>query len=130
MNKLKEKLNSKKNDGPLYGDLFAIKLQRLSNSSKLRTKHEIGNIIFKYMLQNEEDHQTNVEAAARDQFTSPSQAPSKPIQANSPVYHQPYQQPLHQQQAIPNIKTISKYQLFSNTRRNQYEPKPNFYRHA
>ena len=28
------------------------------------------------MLQNEEDHQANVEAAARDQFTSPPPTPS------------------------------------------------------
>ena len=31
------------------------------------------------MLQNEEDHQANVEAAARDQFTSPPPTPSTPI---------------------------------------------------
>ena len=60
MNKLKEKLNSKKDYDQLYGDLLASKLRRLSSSSKLRTKHEIGNIMFKHMLQNEEDQQTNM----------------------------------------------------------------------
>ena len=40
MNKLKEQLNSKKDDDQLYGDLLATKLWRLSSSSKLRTKHE------------------------------------------------------------------------------------------
>ena len=102
MNKLKEKLNSKKDDDQLYGDLLATKLRRLLNSRKLRAKHEINNIMFKYMLQNEEDQQTNVLAAARDQFTSPPPTPSTSIQANSPAYHQPYQQPSYQQQAIPS----------------------------
>ena len=55
MNKLKEKLNSKKDDDHLYGDLLAAKLQRLSSSSKLRAKHETDNIMIEYMLQNEED---------------------------------------------------------------------------
>ena len=66
MNKLKEKLYSKKDDDQLYGDLFATKLRRLSSPSKLRAKHQIGNIMFKYMLKNEEDQQANVQAAARD----------------------------------------------------------------
>ena len=35
MNKLKEKLNSKKDGDQLYGDLLATKLRRLSSSSKL-----------------------------------------------------------------------------------------------
>ena len=54
------------------------------------------------------DQQANVQAAPRDQFTSPPPTPSIPIQANTPVYHQQYQQPSYQQQAIlsrqfPNI---------------------------
>ena len=102
MNKLKEKLNSKKDDDQLYGDLLATKLRRLSSSSKLCAKHEIDNIMFKYMLQNEEDQQANVQAAVRDQFTSPPPTPSTPVQANSSVYHQPYQQPPYQEQAIPS----------------------------
>ena len=55
MNKLKEKLNSKKDDDQLYGDLLANKLRWLRSSSKLRAKHEIDNVMFKYMLLNEED---------------------------------------------------------------------------
>ena len=54
------------------------------------------------MLQNEEDQQANFQAAARNQFTSPLPTPSTPIQASSPVYHQPYQQPSYQQQATPS----------------------------
>ena len=125
MNKLKEKLNSKKDDDQLYGDLLPTKLRRLSRSSKLRAKHEIDNIVFKYMLQNEEDQQANVQAAARDQFTSPPPTPSTPIQANNPIYHQPS----YQQQAIPS-RQISKYQLFSNKTRKQCQPKHNFYKHT
>ena len=64
MNKLKEKLNSKKDDDQLYGDLLANILWRPSSASKLRAKHEIDNPMFKYMLQNEEDQQANVQAAA------------------------------------------------------------------
>ena len=102
MNKLKEKLNSKKDDDQLYGDLLATKLRRLSSLSKLRAKHEIDTIMFKYRLQNEDDQQANVQAAARGQFTSPPPTPSTPIQTKSPVYHQPYQQLSYQQQAIPS----------------------------
>ena len=122
MDKLKEKLNSKKDDDQLYGDLLATKLRRLSSSSKLRAKHETDNIMFKYMLQNEEYQQANVQAAARDQFTSPPLTPSAPIQANSSVYHEPYQKPSHQQQTGNTVKTISKYQLLSNTTTKQCKP--------
>ena len=80
MSKLKEKLNTKKDDDQLYGDLLPTKLRRLSRSSKLRAKHEIDNIMFKYMLQNEEDQQANVQAPARDQFTGP---PPNPIDTRS-----------------------------------------------
>ena len=107
MNKLKEKLNSKKYDDQLYGDLLATKVRRLSSSSKLHAKYEIYNIMFKYMLQNEEDQQANIQASARDQFTSPPSTPSSPIQANSPVYHQSYQQPSYQQQAIPSRQFLN-----------------------
>ena len=87
MNKLKEKLNSKKVDDQLYSDPLATKPWSLSSSSKLHAKHEVDNIMSKYMLDNEEDQQANVQAAARDQFTSPPPTPSTPIQANSSVYH-------------------------------------------
>ena len=102
MNKLKEKFNSKKDGDQLYGDLLATKLRRLLNSSKLGVNHEIDNIMFKYMLQNEKDQQVNVQAATRDQFTSSPPTPSILIQADSSIYHQPYQQPSYQQQAIPS----------------------------
>ena len=74
----------------INGDLLAAKLRRLSSSSKLRTKHETDNIMFKYMLQNEKDQRANVQAAAKEKFTSPPPTPSTPIQVNSPVYHQLY----------------------------------------
>ena len=102
MNKLKGKVDSKKDDDQLYGDLLATKLWRLSSSSKLRAKHEIDNIMFKYMLQNEEAQQPNSQDASRDQFTSHLPTSLTLIQANSPVYHQPYQQPSYQQQAVPS----------------------------
>ena len=44
----------------------------------------------------------NVQAAARNQFIRPPPTPSTPIQANSPVYHQLYQEPSYRQQAIPS----------------------------
>ena len=103
MNKLKEKLNSKKDDDQLYGDLLPTKLRRLSRSSKLCAKHEIDNIMFKYMLQNEEEQQANIQVAEKDQFTSPLPTQSTPIQVNSPVYHQPYQQQAIPSRQFPNI---------------------------
>ena len=110
MNKLKEKLNLKKDDDQLYGDLLATKLPRLSSLNKLLAKHEIDNITFKFMLHNEEDQQVNVQTAARDQFTGHLPTTSTLIQANSPVYQQ-------YQQQNNTVKTISKYQLFSNATR-------------
>ena len=74
-----KKLNSKEDDDQLYGDLLATNLQRLSSSSKLCAKHEIDNIMFKYMLQSEEVQQANVQATARDQFTSPPPTQSTPM---------------------------------------------------
>ena len=124
MNKLKEKLNSKKDGDQLYGDLLATKLRRLSSSSKLCAKHEIDNIMFKYMLQNEEDQQENVQAIARDQFTSPRPTPSTPIQADSPVYHRPYQQPSYQQQTIRSRQflNINSFQTQQESNVNQTQP--------
>ena len=53
--KLRDRLSSKKNDtkdeDQLYGDLLATKLRKLS---KLKAKHEIDNVMFKYQLENEE----------------------------------------------------------------------------
>ena len=51
---------------------------------------KIDDIMFKYMLQNEEGQQVNVQAAERDHLTGPPSTPSTPIQANSPIYHQPF----------------------------------------
>ena len=59
--------------------------------------------MFKYILQNEGDQQVNVQAAARDQFTSPPATPLTPIQANSLVYHQSYQQQAIPSRQFPNI---------------------------
>ena len=85
--------------------------------------------MFKYTLQNEADQQVNVQAAARDQYTSPPATPLTPIQANSLLYII---------NCINNVvsttdntlKTVSKYQLFSNATRKRCEPKHNFYKHA
>ena len=41
MNKLKEKLNTKKDDDQLYGDLLATKLRRISSSGKLHAKMKL-----------------------------------------------------------------------------------------
>ena len=58
------------------------------------------------------------------------QTPSTPVQANSPVYDQSYQSTTAVSTTGNTVKTISKYQLFSNTTRKQCEPKPNFYKHV
>ena len=51
MVKLKEKLNSKKDEDGLYGDLLATKLRSLSKINKLKSNHEIDNIMFRFQLQ-------------------------------------------------------------------------------
>ena len=55
MVKLKEKWNSKENEDGLYGNLLAIKLKSLSKINKLKTKHEIDNIMFRFLLQQDEE---------------------------------------------------------------------------
>ena len=116
MNKLKEKLNLKKDDDQLYGDLLATKLPRLSSLNKLLAKHEIDNITFKFMLHNEEDQQVNVQTAARDQFTGHLPTTSTLIQANSPVYQQ-YQQQTIPSKQFPSINCFQTQQE-SNTNQN------------
>ena len=76
------------------------------------------------MLQNEEDQQENVQAIARDQFTSPRPTPSTPIQADSPVYHRPYQQPSYQQQTIRSRQflNINSFQTQQESNVNQTQP--------
>ena len=53
--KLKEKLNSKKDEDKLYGDLLATKLRSLSEINKLKAKHKIDNIMFTFQLQQDEE---------------------------------------------------------------------------
>ena len=50
MVKLKEKLNSKKDEGGLYGDLLSTKLRSLSKINDLKAKHEIDNIMFRFQF--------------------------------------------------------------------------------
>ena len=76
--------------------------------------------MFKYMLQNKEDQQANVQAAARDQFTSP------PPTTNHIDTHSGKQFLISSTVSTTvvsttgnTVKTVSKYQLFSNTTRKQ-----------
>ena len=55
------------------------------------------------MVHNEDDQLVNVQTAARDQFTGPLPTPSTLIQANSPVYHQQYQQEAILPRQFPSI---------------------------
>lgn len=50
MLKLKEKLGTKKDEDQLYGKLLAAKLRKLTKLSKLKAKHEIDNLVFKYEI--------------------------------------------------------------------------------
>ena len=56
MYKIRDKLNSDSNtkdDDQLYCDLLATKLRKLTRISKLKAKHEIDNLMFKYQLEDE-----------------------------------------------------------------------------
>ena len=52
MSKLKVKLRKEKCAGTLYGKLLAAKLKKLPYHHLLRAKHDIDNIMFKYMYIN------------------------------------------------------------------------------
>ena len=80
MVKLKEKFSSKKNEHGLYGDLLATKLRSLSKINKLKDKHEIDNIMFRFQLQQDEEsnlspnHQTQNQCAS-EFIRTPSPTP-------------------------------------------------------
>ena len=104
MMKLKERLTSKKDEDQLYGDLLATKLRKLSKLNKLKVKHEIDNIIFKYELQNEEyssipqqPHQF-----ANETLRSPPLTPKPSLESSSPVY-----QPQTNQINLPGISSFT-----------------------
>ena len=60
MSTLKARLEAKKDEDQLHADLLAAKLRKLTKLNKLRAKHEIDNLMFKYELQDEEiAHQNN-----------------------------------------------------------------------
>ena len=83
MVKLKEKLNSKKDEDKLYGDLLATKLTSLSKINKLKAKHKIDNIMFTFQLQQDEEsnlppnHQTQNQCAS-EFIRSPPPTPWTP----------------------------------------------------
>ena len=56
---IKDRLSSKKDEDQLFGELLATKLRKLSKLSKLKAKHEIDGIMFRYQLQDEESLQPN-----------------------------------------------------------------------
>ena len=51
---LKARLEAKKDEDQLYTDLLAAKLRKLAKLNKLRAKHEIDDLMFKYELQAKE----------------------------------------------------------------------------
>ena len=59
MSTLKARIEAKKDEDQLYADLLTAKLRKLTKLSKLRTKHEIDNLISKYELQDVEIAQPN-----------------------------------------------------------------------
>ena len=81
MAKLKERLGSKKDEDQLYGDLLATKLRKLSKLSKIKAKHEIDNVMFKYEVADEEMTQAaQNRPRPQDVDTSPSQStPMSPL---------------------------------------------------
>ena len=49
MNKIEDKLNKEKCEDTLYGELLTAKLKKLPYHHRLRVKHDIDNIMLKYM---------------------------------------------------------------------------------
>ena len=96
MVKLKEKLNSKKDEDKLYGDLLATKLRSLSKINKLKAKHKIDNIMFTFQLQQDEEsnlppNQQTQNQCASEFIRSPPPTPQTSVEASSPVYNLQHQ---------------------------------------
>ena len=70
MVKLKEKLNSKKDEDGLYGDLLATKLRSLSKINKLKSNHEIDNIIFRFQFQQDKESNLPPNYQTQNQWAS------------------------------------------------------------
>ena len=55
------------NEDDLFGKLVAVELKSLPQRQKDRLKHEINNLIFNYILQNENDVNHNERSADKIQ---------------------------------------------------------------
>lgn len=98
MLKLREKITSKKDEDDLYGQLLATKLKRMSKINKLKAKHEINNLMFKFQLE-EEEKENNI-------HLTPQHYLSQPIfEASSPIY-----QPQNQTMSPTALPDISHFQ--------------------
>ena len=108
MVKLKEKLNSNKDEDELYDDLVAAKLESLSKLNKLKAKQEIYKIMFKFQLQQDEESnlpqnsQTENQCGSEFIRTLPP-TPQTIVESSSPVYN------LQHQLADLNLLDISSF---------------------
>ena len=53
MRQLEKRLSApavEKDDDRLYGDLLTVNLRKLSSDNKLLAKHDIDNVMFRYLL--------------------------------------------------------------------------------
>ena len=118
MQSLKDRLGSKKDEGQLYGELLATKMKKLSKINKLKAKHEIDNIMFKFQFEDESNSTTNQQANGL--LRSPPPTPVfSPAEASSPVYQpQSHHQQLQQQQqyrqqsnesSLPDISSFTSF---------------------
>lgn len=104
--KLKEKLNSKKDECKLYGDL-----RDFSKIKRLKAKNQIDNIMFRFQLQQDEEsnlppnHQTQ-NSCANKFFRNPPPT-STPVEASSPVYNLQHQSA---DLALPDISSFQNLQ--------------------
>ena len=100
----------------LYGDLLTTKLKNLSKINKLKAKHELNNIMFRFQLQPDEEinlspnHQNQNHCAS--EFTkSPPRTPGTTVETSSPVCN------LQHQSAyliLPDISSFRNLQPKSN----------------
>ena len=108
--KLKEKLNSKKDECKLYGDL-----RNFSKIKKLKAKNQIDNIMFRFQLQQDEEsnlppnHQTQNQCA--NEFVRSPPQTSTPVEASSPVYNLQHQSA---DLTLPDISSFQNLQAKSN----------------
>ena len=88
MRQLEKRLSApavEKDDDRLYGDLLTVNLRKLSSDCKLLAKHEIDNVMFKYLLAQRQQENSMQEPSVPPTPTLTPTEPLSPTNISAPV---------------------------------------------